>query len=159
MTGMYVLHVTTGEERSIADDLRNMGYETIVPETETIIRRKRELARVMTVLMPGYVFASGDVDEETYYDIVGVSGVIRILNFGEPLCDEDVATVMRLAGMRDALRVRKQDDGSYVILDGVLAGHESSLVSVDRRQHRAMLRVDLMGRPVDIQVSAVVVAE
>lgn len=157
---MYVLHVMSGEELSIAEALRDMDYNAIVPEEECIVRRAGEHMRVMTVLMPGYVFLSVPrMDEATYYDACGITGVIRMLNYGTPMCQDDVDTVYRLAGLKSALMVKRHEDGSYTILDGPFAGQESYLVKVDKRQHRAILRVSLCGRPVDIQVSAVLIAE
>lgn len=142
--GMYVLHVLSGEEENIAKKLGYNGFRAIVPSELRMERKGGKCSYIRRLLMPGYVFADVVLSEEIYYKMTALPGVIKMLNYGDPLGEDDVRIINNYADS-DLTRLPHiviLRDGSKAIPSGMWQGWESRIVSLQPRQRRVTFRLD-----------------
>ncbi len=151
---IYVLHVQTGRELAIRDELKRRYIRAMVPREICLERRKGKTERRERTIMPGYVFIDIVLDLKTYYMIRNVPYVIKFLNDGNPVAlsekEAEYITWLNNGG--------KPLEPSYLNPDGTLmAGplksYEKSIVSMNKRARRAKLLIDLMGKQHEVSLS------
>lgn len=139
--GMYVLHVLTGSEDRIADRLRTEGYTALVPAELRLERRQGRARPRRRLLMPGYVCVEAVMDASTYYAVTGIPGVIRMLNYDEPLDAQDAGMIRQCGDSRRPV-LTKHANGRYTIDSGSWQRYAGRLARVSERAQRAVFRVD-----------------
>jgi transcription antitermination factor NusG len=150
----YALHVRSSQEHLVALKLERAGIESFYPHT--VSKSKDTLRTIETRYMPGYVFASFDLEKKT--PVVAISQVVSILGWGRhavpvPLSEiEAVRTVCAFptivmpwefitAGQK--VRVRY---GPLQGLEGILVSHKNAT--------RVVVSVTMLGRSIAAQVDA-----
>lgn len=154
---MYVVQCLTGREADIQGELAKVGYKGRVPTAVRMERRGGKWLDRLRVLMPGYVFIDHPMDNELYYKVKAVTGVIRWLNPGKPvkLAEDEAEFVRRLTTNNlPLLPLELEVNPRLRVLTGPLAGLEHRIVSVDRHQRRAVISVRVLGKEHRLTLSA-----
>lgn len=154
---MYVVQCLTGREADIQGELAKVGYMGRVPTAVRLERCGGRWLDRLRVLMPGYVFVDSPMNNEIYYNVKAVTGVIRWLNPGKPvkLTDDEAEFVRRLTTNNlPLLPLELEVTPRLRVLTGPLAGLEHRIVSVDRHQRRAVISVRVLGKEHRLNLSA-----
>lgn len=170
MKRWYPVMVNTAWELKIGHDLHLAGVERFVPSfTRWVIRRHTKAVRRAQVrpLMPGYLFASVDMDLPETHTLLAEKGVRGfILNAGFPVpvpakAVEDLRALCAAGHFDDGAvrggdnRFRKGD--KVAILEGPFAGVEMEFQGrAVRRGHIALL-ARILGGSVEIEAPMEVV--
>lgn len=144
---MIVLHVLTGNEAEVREKL--MEFAPTLPMEMRELRLNRVWTKVPRVVMPGYLFLDIDIDVREYYRIKETPGVIRVLNYADPLPDKEAETIRNMAS--DMLVPHVIDTAGNVV-KGFFQTED--LIAVHKRQRRAVFTIRLMNRKTTVTVSA-----
>ncbi len=147
---MYVLQVKPGFELSAANTLRRRGFNVLCPMTEQHIRRGGSWHISQRLLFTQYLFVECELTDDTYYRIKSVEGVVRFLGFGKPLkLPKDEALYIRILNNDgipiEASKVYVTAAGAKMVMSGVLRNYIDNITSLDLRQRRARIKVELFG--------------
>ena len=156
MAKWYVLQVTTDREIEIKNRIEKQGYKVLVPLVEKIIRQKGKWKRQINVIFRGYIFVKLDYKWSDYYSLCKCPGVIRLLGGGKnpiPLTDEEIMTVRRIDMLRSASLVEFDNEGKLIPLNGILKEFKDSLISCNRRQRRAVIKLTIAKKKTQVTVS------
>jgi len=154
----YALHVMTGREQEIAEAVEKSGaVNAIVPIRVLAERRKKKLQVVKRVLFPGYVFVLWTGNVTTYYEMLGIPGVIRFVGADKkPIAipDEQMAPVLILAnhGNPIALSQVYREGELTRIVSGPLKDLDAYIVKVDIRNRRATIQIPILNADHTIQL-------
>ena len=144
---MIVLHVLTGSEADVREKL--FEFTPVLPMELRELRLNRVWTKVPRVVMPGYLFLDTDLDVRGYYRVKDTPGVIRVLNFADPLPDQEAETIRNMAS--DMLAPHVIDAAGNVV-KGFFRTED--LIAVHKRQRRAVFTIRLMNRKQAVTVSA-----
>ncbi len=149
---MYVLQVKPGYEETTVRLINEKGYTAMCPTEEIYQRSGGVWHKRLKLVFTQYIFVECELDEETYYRIKSVFGVIRFLGFGkpEPLKSDEQAHIRLLWNKGrpiEASKVYTTSAGDKMVLSGILRDYQNNIVSLDLRQRRAKIRVTLLGKP------------
>lgn len=151
---IYVLHVQTGHELEIRDELRRQYYGAMAPREIALERKDGKPVSRERMLMPGYVFVDMSMDLKSYYKLKAMPHVIKFLGGGQPLAltSAEAEYIMWLHNGGRPLQP-SEIDGAGAVMTGPLVGRESSVISINKRAKRARLRITLAGEPHEISLS------
>lgn len=156
MAKWYVLSVVTGREIEVKNRLEQMGIKTLVPLLEKVLRQKGSWRRVINTVFTGYVFIKCDYTWNLYYKINSIGGIMRILGGGKdptPLTDEEIMTVRRIDMLRNASEVTFDNEGRIQPLNGILKEFKDRIISINRRQRRAKIKLRIAKTDTIVTVS------
>lgn len=157
----YVLQVHTLRELEVRDDLKALGYQAAVPREMTIERHGGVWRERERLFFPGYVFIELRMTDTDYHRIHGVDHVLRILGQPTPL-DADEALYIEMLSITDAPLNPSRGvlDGDRLrIVSGPLIGKEGWIIRLDKRQRRARVRVHILNRIHDINMSLIILPQ
>ena len=146
----YVLHVRTGKETAVRDELKRQGLDAEVP-TEIVSERKGGKWRERTkTLLPGYVFTRLQLTDEEFYVVKSVPSVIRFLGVGrpEPIRDEEEEYIRWISNNGEPLGgsdILLEEGNRAIVLDGPLFGREGVIAWVNKRQRRVGVAITING--------------
>ncbi|NCB52456.1 MAG: antiterminator LoaP [Clostridia bacterium] len=153
----YVLHVRTGAELSIKDELTRKTYKAAAPAEMRAERRNGQWQLQKRLLLPGYIFVNVDLSDRDYYIIRDIPGVIRFLGTAcpEPIRRDEEDYILWLANEDAPLSPSRllMEGGRARVLSGPLRGREGTIVRINRRQRRAVLAITMAGYPKEISLS------
>ncbi|TXT47178.1 MAG: transcriptional antiterminator NusG [Spirochaetes bacterium] len=125
---------------------------------KTILSRKKgKVARVTSMMFPGYLFFQCD---QEYPPSLVVRGLKRTRNFVrilpatngiKPLSERDSTIIRHLVSYGQTIGtslVTFDENNRIKVIQGPLAGLEGMIVKVDRRKRRAKVRLDLNNSPI-----------
>lgn len=147
---MYVLQIKPGFELSAANILRRRGFKVLCPLKEQYIRRGGSWHINHSLIFTQYIFVECELTDDSYYRIKSVDGVVRFLGFGKPekLSRHEAVYIKILdnGGVPiEASKVYTTAAGAKMVLSGVLRNYIDNIVSLDLRQRRAKIEVELFG--------------
>ena len=151
----YVLQVSTGKETEVRNLLERQGYKVLVPLTQKLIRRKGSWHKSLDIVFTGYVFIKLNYSWIDYYNICKCRSVIKILGGGYspvPLSDNEIMNVRRLDMLRFISNVKFDSNGNMIPLSGILSEFKDCLISIKRRQKRAVIELEIAGEKARITV-------
>lgn len=155
----YVLHVRTGNELDIAEQLRKRGFSAVVPTENRVIRKGGKWTHQMYIVFAGYVFVYMDYSWSKYYAMSGIYGIIKILGGGQnptPLSKSETEIILKLSELLAEPSVLKfSDNNSYEVISGFLADYTDNITKVERRYKKATVKVTVAGEEKEIKVSFV----
>lgn len=155
----YVLHVRTGSELDIAEQLRKRGFSAVVPTENRVIRKGGKWTQKIYIVFAGYVFIYMDYSWSKYYAMSGIYGIIKILGGGQnptPLSKSETEFILKLSELLAQPSVLKfKDDNSYEVISGFLADYTDNITKVERRYKKATVKVTVAGEEKEIKVSFV----
>lgn len=150
----YAIQVRTTEEedfvKRVSLSLQPPEGRFFVPKRVIDIRKAGVVQknRVLPVF-PGYVFLeTEELGIDAFWSIRRTDGFFRFLRDNQnptPLADRDRELLLHFISLgerADKSKVTFDENDRIVILEGALMGLEGSIVKVDRRRHRAKVRLD-----------------
>lgn len=158
----YVLHVRTGQERDVAEAIQALPDTTaIVPMRIMLELRRGAWTEVSRTLFPAYVFCKTLLTASRYYELVNISGVIRMLGSGSsllplPVPETEMSPVLALGmggrpiGISQAVRT---SGGRIRIIEGPLRLLPGRITRIDARRRRATVELPLMGEDKPVQLA------
>ena len=163
MTGhrWFAVHTRPHAEHKAAFNLRRQGYTVYLPEHRKRRRHARRTDWIRAPFFPRYLFVRLDPEVTRWRAInstFGVTGLVSMSDGGRPTPVP--------AGIVEALEARRDADGliavdpmarlktgdSVRLCEGPFAEVEGIFASVDDHD-RIVVLLDLMGRPVRVQVT------
>lgn len=155
---LYVLHVQSMKEDDVLKVLLNKGFKAYVPKEIRLERRGGTWHSVERIIITGYVFIEVELTAENYYSVKAVPGLIRFLGAERPeaLKETEEEYIRWLANDGEALEpsdINIEEGNKIAVLSGVLKGYEGRIISVDKRQKRATIGIELMGQWKEIVLS------
>ncbi len=145
---MIILHVATGREFELRERLQE--YAPLVPITAKLLRVGGTWkSESYGALIPGYLFLDCAVDVQDYYRIMNTTGVIRALNYNDPLPEREAQDVRVWA---QAVIEPHVIDAAGNVREGIFP--TGALKKMLKRQRRAVFEIMLNGRKQDVTVSA-----
>ncbi|MCR4436284.1 MAG: antiterminator LoaP [Clostridiales bacterium] len=156
----YALFVITGEEDNVKERLKYRfedRFRILVPKRRLRERKNGMWHDIIRVLFPGYVLINGTMDNEEYYRLKGVPGLLKLLRAGyDPLRVEyhEMEIINQLIcndetiGFSDVL----VENGRVVVVDGPLVSMEGLIAGIDRRKGRAKVILNFMGEPRTVEL-------
>lgn len=152
----YVLHVRTGSELDIAEQLRKRGFSAVVPTENRVIRKGGKWTQKIYIVFAGYVFVYMNYSWSKYYAMSGIYGIIKILGGGQsptPLSKNEADFVLKLSELLAEPSVLKFKEDSYEVISGFLADYADNIVKIERRYKKATVKVTVAGEEKEIKVS------
>jgi len=156
----YVLQVETGQERNVQQALDGMGITARTPVENRLVRKGGKWEKKEYTLFPGYVFLNLDYNADNYYRVRAVPHVLRFLGASglspSPLTYLEAEWIKVLSGGGKPLeptQVRRQPDGSFKIVSGVLGNFATRSIKYDSHARRAKVELSVCGEPKTIQLS------
>lgn len=169
----FVIQTLSGHENKVRDTINRqlrMGdmvpvYEALIPENKVKEIRRGKAVTVTKKLFPGYVLvrmdlydADGRVDEEAWYFVRSVQGVLGFLggatrpaplseqeffDMNPALCEEAAAPVL-VIGVKvgDIVRVK----------DGAFMGYEGNVTAIDETRGRLTVVLSIFGRSTPVEL-------
>ncbi len=146
---MYVLQVTTGKELEVKKRLSELGIKALVPIGSIYKKLKTKWSLEEKVLFKGYVFVDIVYDADTYYKMIEVDNVIKLLKGGENALrlsfKEDEEILLLAAFAKEPTKV-KEEEGSHKIVGGVLESFVSKIEKIDKHKRSATVLIDIAGK-------------
>lgn len=139
----YVLHVCTGKEQDVAQQLSQKGYKTNIPIESRDIRKGGKWQMRDYILFAGYIFIEIEYTWCKYYSIAKTPGVINILGGGKnptPLQRKEVARIFKWGDLLQRPSTVMFFNDKYVVLDGILDEPGIEIIKINRRQKRAKIK-------------------
>jgi transcriptional antiterminator NusG len=151
---IYVLHVMTGKEIAVRDELRRVPYAAMVPREICLERRDGEIAKRERVLFAGYVFIDMSMNLQSYYKIRDIPHVIKFLGGGSPL-QLSTAEAKHIEWLNNGGKPLEPSelDEDGIVKTGPLKGRDLDVVAMNKRAKRAKLLITLAGIPQEISLS------
>lgn len=151
----YVLHVRSRAELSVAQQIRQKGYEPFVPLYRSRRRWADRLKELMLPLFPNYVFCR--VTTSSTGRVVTTPGVIRFVGVGgipSPIDDHEIEALQRVVSTRLPTQPWPHlPVGQRVELGaGPLRGLQGILTQAANRD-RFIVSISLLQRSVSVEIS------
>ena len=147
---MYVLQVRPGFEMSAAKIIKERGFAVMCPSKMQHIRKEGKWRLQHSLIFTQYLFVECELTDENYYKIKSVDGIVRFLGYEKPekLPKEEALYIKILDNDGkpiEASKVYITTAGAKMILSGILRNYINNIVSLDVRQRKAKIRIDLFG--------------
>lgn len=163
----YAVQVRSGYEEEIKKQCKaiipgDILEQCFIPYYESMKRYCGEWHKVRKVLFPGYVFMISEDLESLFFNLKHVTGLTKILgtdNDFVSLSEEEVRFLMEFGKAEHVVEMSKGiiTNSRVTILEGPLIGHEGCIKRIDRHRRIAYLKINIMGREVDVQVGLEIV--
>lgn len=147
---MYVMQVKHDLEMSVLKEIKKLGCNALCPVREQQIRRGGKWHSIQSPLFPQYVFVECELNDKIYYDLKKIYGMQRLLGAGKPQkLPESEAAYIRVLNNNgapiEASKVYVTSYGEKMILSGMLRHYTHDIISLDLRQRRAKVEVEIFG--------------
>ena len=164
----YVVNTVTGYEYKVKEKLdmmissmglQNNIYRVVVPEQKIVEVKNGVKKERVKKMFPGYVLVEMVMSDEAWYIVrntQGVTGFIGSSGKGAkpiPLLPHEVDSVLGTMGLSRIDVTKELEVGKKVkILDGPFKDMEGTIESVDMKQQKLNVNVDLFGQITSIEV-------
>ena len=164
----YVVNTVTGYEYKVKEKLdmmiNSMGlqnniYRVVVPEQKIVEVKNGVKKERIKKMFPGYVLVEMVMSDEAWFIVrntQGVTGFIGSSGKGAkpiPLLPHEVDSVLGTMGLSRIDVTKELEVGKKVkILDGPFKDMEGTIESVDMKQQKINVNVDLFGQITSIEV-------
>lgn len=167
----YVVHTLSGQEEKTKEALENkirleeMGNkirEVIIP-TENVSEVKAGKKRITSrKFFPGYMLVEMDLDDETWYFIKNVNGIIGFIGGGKPvpLLEEEVEDIKRQIQDRQKTvkpKILFEKGETVKIKEGPFINFSGSIEEIypDKGKLRVMITIFGRATPLELEYSQV----
>jgi transcription antitermination factor NusG len=166
----YAIWTRSHCERLVEQQLTARGFSPFLPEVPALRHHSRTAVRKPSgraarnnvkaaPMFPGYLFVRDAMTKERYVEMLGVRGIVRVLEDGwtrlTPIPESDIDAIRHIVEsgvavfphplLRHGDRVR--------VVDGPLSGIEGIFVTDSQQKGRLVVTIDLLGRSVAVEVS------
>lgn len=155
--GWYVIHTYSRHEGRVEQRLRQKSLEVFLPRL-TVVRRWKDRKKTLEVpLFPGYLFVYDALEAPTFYDIIKMPGVVRILGNKSGLQTVPPKTVdsikITVASERPYYPHRPLFRGKWVrVLEGPLAGVIGIIREHKEKKRKVVIEVELFRRAMAVEL-------
>ncbi|MEJ2071661.1 MAG: transcription termination/antitermination NusG family protein [Syntrophobacterales bacterium] len=152
-----MIHTCCHHENRVEQRLRQNGLEIFLPRL-TVVRQWRDRKKLLQVpLFPGYLFVRAVLETPTYYDIIKLPGVVRILgNKGrlETVPPETIESIkLTVASDRPYYPYRYLLKGKWVrVVEGPLAGIIGIIREHKEQKRKLVIEVELFRRAMAVEL-------
>ncbi|MFP4037738.1 MAG: transcription termination/antitermination protein NusG [Desulfobacteraceae bacterium] len=156
-TRWYALHTRSRFEQKIQAALSGKDVEAFLPRIQVMSRRRDRRKKILTPLIPGYVFVRTDLDSYRYWDIIKTVGVVRMVSFkGRPVpaSDDEVQSLMVLDGTDRTVENRafmKRGD-RVMIMEGPLKGLIGYYLKHKNKSGKVVVSIELLKRSMAVEI-------
>ena len=164
----YVIHVETGKEDKVIDEIKRYKdhedtFEVFTPLMKQLRKYKGEWKEVTIKCFPGYIFVQTDEIKQLFKDLVYVEGYTRLLGRERgsenylPLNEEESRVIDILCSEENDRIVEISDivieEGDKIrVVAGPLMGLEGSIVKRDFHKRKVRVRISFAGRGIETDV-------
>ncbi|MDW3192220.1 MAG: UpxY family transcription antiterminator [Cytophagales bacterium] len=153
----YVVHTTPQREKTVANQISNLGMEFFLPTYKTVRQWSDRKKKVELPLFPNYVFVH--TSERERHLLFSISNLVQFVSFeSKPVKvrDTEIEAVKRILDADDDLEVGMAnyfETGSKVrIARGQLAGLEGRVLKQNGKS-RLLIRIDELQKAFSINVA------
>jgi len=152
----YVIQTQGRHEGKVEIALARQGLESFLPQITYPSRRRDRKVILKSPLFPGYLFLHAELEPVTFYQVIKVDGVVRILgNEGPASLSAEVVDSIRaiVEGDRPFYSWRFLEKGKQVrVIDGPLTGVIGTIVGKKEKKRRLVVAVELFKRSVAVEL-------
>jgi transcriptional antiterminator NusG len=153
----YALHTRSHFENKVYDGLCGKSIEAFFPRIQVMSKRKDRRKKILTPLLPGYVFVHTDLTPEQHIQIIKTVGIARIISFkGQPVPanEDEIASLMILNGTdRTVLNRDYMKKGDRVmIMEGPLKGLVGFYLRHAGKKDKVVVSVELLMRSLEVEI-------
>ena len=154
--------VTKPRQEQIAlENLQRQGFECFLPMAENPYqRRSKKQQKIIEPLFPRYLFLNAIASQQNLAPVRSTKGVLNMVRFGielavvpEPVINAIKACEEKETGLVKINPVAIKEGDKVRVFDGPLAGI-SGVVQETNSNNRALILMELLGRPTTVQVDA-----
>lgn len=151
----YAVQVQTNQEEKIISKAtkelcnREKQLKFIFPKRLLKIRKQSITKNELKPIFPGYLFIETESIDHTFYQTIrSIHGFIRFLNSNNDivaLSGKDLAILehfMQFGNIITSSTVYFDENDRIVVSEGPLKGLEGLIIKVDKRKHRAKVKMD-----------------
>ena len=157
----YAIWTRSHCERLVEQQLTARGFSPFLPEVATPRQNAGAPRGTMgkAAMFPGYLFVRDAMTKERYVEMLGVRGIVRVLEDGWTRLDASSRIGHRCDPPHHRIRRRgfphpllRHGDRVRVV-NGPLSGMEGIFVTDSQQKGRLVVTIDLLGRSVALEVS------
>ena len=150
------------QERIALENLQRQGFECFLPMAENPYqRRSKKQQKRIEPLFPRYLFLNAIADTQNLAPVRSTMGVISMVRFGTELAviPEQIINAIKQritpeTGLIKIEAIEIEAGDKVKIFDGPLTGL-NGIVQEKDSNNRALLLMNLMGRPTKVRVDAI----
>lgn len=145
---MYVLQVRSGYEISVCQELKKSGFDVVLPTVQEYIRRGGKWSIHEKIIFTQYVFIRFEPNEDNYYKIRKIDGVIRFLCYNQPLKYSEQKYIEWLENEGKPIEPSKifvTPNGDKMIMSGILRNYSGTEIDYNLRQRKASVLIKIAG--------------
>ena len=163
---VFVIYTMAGNEDRIESECRQrilrLGEDVYVPKFDRLKRRHGEIKVIRDILFPGYIFWETEDASDLRLRLRKIPGLTKLLGAPEgvlKLYEEEERLIRKLCGKTHILDVsRGYIEGERVkVISGPLMGMDALICSVNRKKKRAVIRVEMFHKTVEVTVGLEVI--
>lgn len=168
----YVLHVYSGFENKVAENIRDKAKkkgledkveDIMVPKEEVVEIKRGQKVNTERKVFPGYVLAKIDMNDEVWHlikDTPKVTGFLGAANKPAPISEKEAARLIQqlqegVERPKSAITFEIGED--VKVAEGPFAGFNGSVEEVDEERSKLKVSVSIFGRatPVELEFGQV----
>jgi transcription antitermination factor NusG len=158
----YAIWTRSHCERLVEQQLTARGFSPLLPEVQAARKTAGRAARnnvKAAPMFPGYLFVRDAMTKERYVEMLGVRGIVRVLEDGwtrlTPVPESDIDAIRHIveSGVAVFQHPLLRHGDRVRVVDGPLSGIEGIFVTDSQQRGRLVVTIDLLGRSVALEVS------
>lgn len=168
----YVLHVYSGFENKVAENIRDKAKkkgledkveDIMVPKEEVVEIKRGQKVNTERKVFPGYVLAKIDMNDDVWHmikDTPKVTGFLGAANKPAPISEKEAARLIQqlqegVERPKSAITFEIGED--VKVAEGPFAGFNGSVEEVDEERSKLKVSVSIFGRatPVELEFGQV----
>src|SRR5262245_52807928 len=155
----YAIWTRSHCERLVEQQLTARGFSPFLPEVRKIAGRPARNNLKVTPMFPGYLFVRDAMTKERYVEMLGVRGIVRVLEDGwtrlTPVPESDIDAIRHIieSGVAVFPHPLLRHGDRVRVVNGPLSGIQGIFVTDSQQKGRLVVAIDLLGRSVALEVS------
>jgi transcription antitermination factor NusG len=158
----YAIWTRSHCERLVEQQLTARGFSPFLPEVATPrlgARRAPRNHNKAAPMFPGYLFVRDAMTKERYVEMLGVRGIVRVLEDGwtrlTPVPESDIDAIRHIleSGVAVFPHPLLRHGDRVRVVNGPLSDIEGIFVTDSQQKGRLVVTIDLLGRSVALEVS------
>lgn len=145
---MYVLQVKSGYEISACQELKKRGFDAVLPTVQEYVRHGGKWDLHEKIIFTQYIFIRFEPNEDNYYKIRKIDGVVRFLGYNQPLKYSEQKYIEWLENGGKPIKPSKiyvTTKGDKMIMSGILQKYSGTEIDYNLRQRKAGIFAEIAG--------------
>lgn len=146
---MYVLQVKSGYEISACNELKKHGFDAVLPTVMQYVRQGGKWNLHEKIIFTQYIFIRLEPSEENYYQIRKIDGIVRFLDYSQPLKYSEQKYIEWLENGGKPIEPSKiyvTASGDKMIISGILRKYSGTEIDYNLRQRKASIFIEIAGQ-------------